>query len=126
MNNLKNKLAIEKKDKASLQEEFEKEKDFQKEYKHNIEIQRKQKTKNEHKIKTLILIIEEDNEELKEKIGLMKFQIQELKQLRKMVKVWETIKRKWTKKLFIYKQQKEALNNQVEALTRGKKRECTN
>jgi hypothetical protein len=43
-----------------------------------------------------------------------------------MVKVWETIKRKWTKKLFIYKQQKEALNNQVEALTRGKKRECTN
>jgi len=28
MNNLKNKLAIEKKDKASLQEEFEKEKDF--------------------------------------------------------------------------------------------------
>lgn len=117
MNNLKNKLAIEKKDKASLQEEFEKEKDFQKEYKHNIEIQRKQKTKNEHKIKTLILIIEEDNEELKEKIGLMKFQIQELKQLRKMVKVWETIKRKWTKKLFIYKQQKEALNNQVEALT---------
>jgi hypothetical protein len=35
---LKNKLAIEEKDEASLQEEFKKERDFQKEYKHNIEI----------------------------------------------------------------------------------------
>ncbi len=51
----------------------------------------------------------------------MKFKIEELKELRKMAKVWETIKRKRMKILFIYKQQKEALGNQVEALTQEKK-----
>jgi hypothetical protein len=38
---LNNKLAIEKKEKVALQEELDKEKDFQKEYKHNIKIWRK-------------------------------------------------------------------------------------
>ncbi len=80
-----------------------------------------QKTKNEHKIKTLILKIKEENEELKEKTRLMKFQIEELKELRNSAKVWETIEIKWTKKLFIYKQQKEVLSNQVDALTQKKK-----
>ncbi len=51
----------------------------------------------------------------------MKFEIEELKELRKTTKVRETIERKWTKTLFIYKQQKEALSSQVEALTKKKK-----
>jgi ribosome maturation factor RimP len=42
-----------------------KEKDFQKEYKHNIEIWRKNKTKNEQKIKTFIRKMKDEN-------GLMK------------------------------------------------------
>ncbi len=51
----------------------------------------------------------------------MKFQIEELKELRKTAKIWETVERKWTKTLFIYKQQKEALSNQVESPTQEKK-----
>ncbi len=39
--NLKNILSIEEKDKVALQEELDKERDFQKEYKHNIKIWRK-------------------------------------------------------------------------------------
>lgn len=65
--------------------------------------------------------IKEKNEELKEKTWLMKFQIEELKELRKTAKTWETVERKWTKTLFIYKQQKEALSNQVESPTQEKK-----
>ncbi len=38
VSNLNNGLAIKEKEKASLQEELEKERDFQKEYKHNIKI----------------------------------------------------------------------------------------
>jgi hypothetical protein len=33
----------------------------------------------------------------------MKFETKELKELRKTIEVWETIERKWTKTLFIYK-----------------------
>jgi hypothetical protein len=36
VNNLKNGLTIEKKEKATLQEELDKERDFKEEYKHNI------------------------------------------------------------------------------------------
>jgi bacterioferritin (cytochrome b1) len=38
MNTLKNRLAIGEKEKAMLQEELDKERDFQKGYKHNVEI----------------------------------------------------------------------------------------
>ncbi len=38
VNNLKNRLAIRKKEKTILQEELDKERDFQKGYKHNVEI----------------------------------------------------------------------------------------
>ncbi len=41
VNNLKNKLTIEEKEKATLQEQLEKERDFHMEYEHNIEIWRK-------------------------------------------------------------------------------------
>jgi hypothetical protein len=47
VNNLKNRLATKEKEKAILQVELDKEKDFQKEYKHNIEILRKNRIKNE-------------------------------------------------------------------------------
>jgi bacterioferritin (cytochrome b1) len=45
VNTLKNRLAIGEKEKAMLQEELGKERDFQKGYKHNVEICRKNKTK---------------------------------------------------------------------------------
>jgi hypothetical protein len=38
VNTLKNKLVIREKEKAVLQEELDKERDFQKGYKHNVEI----------------------------------------------------------------------------------------
>ncbi len=38
VNSLKNRLAIEAKEKAILQVELDKERDFQREYKHNIKI----------------------------------------------------------------------------------------
>lgn len=69
-----------------------------------------------------MLKIKKENENLKEKTGQMKFHIEELKELRKMVKVQKTIERKWVETLFTYKQQ-EALNSQVKALTQEKKRE---
>ncbi len=45
VNSLKNKLATGEKEKAILQEELDKEKDFQKGYRHNVEIWRKNKAK---------------------------------------------------------------------------------
>jgi hypothetical protein len=43
-------------------------------------------TKNEQKIKTFILKMKEENGKFKEKIGLMKSQVEELKELRKTTK----------------------------------------
>ncbi len=37
VNNLKNRLATREKEKVVLQEELDKERDFEKEYKHNVE-----------------------------------------------------------------------------------------
>jgi len=54
VNSLKNRLAIGEKEKAILHEELDKEINFQKRYKHNVEIWRKNKVKAEHKIKMLI------------------------------------------------------------------------
>ncbi len=61
MSSLKNILTTEEKENATLQEELKKQKDFQKEYKHNIKIWRKQRTKNEQKIKPLILKVKKKN-----------------------------------------------------------------
>jgi hypothetical protein len=72
VNNLKNRLATKEKEKAILHVELDKEKDFQKEYKHNIEIWRKDKIKNQQKIKTFIQKLKDENEELKAKTSLMK------------------------------------------------------
>jgi regulator of replication initiation timing len=48
---LKNKLTIEEKEKAILQLELDKERDFKKEYKHNIKILKKNRTENEQRLK---------------------------------------------------------------------------
>jgi chromosome segregation ATPase len=72
VSNLKKKLVTKEKERATLHEELDKERDFQKEYKHNIEIWRKNKTENGQKIKTFIFKVKEENAKLKEKMGLMK------------------------------------------------------
>jgi ribosome maturation factor RimP len=54
VSNLNNRLAIKTKEKGVLQAELDKERDFQREYKHNIEIWTNNKTENEQKIKALI------------------------------------------------------------------------
>jgi chromosome segregation ATPase len=54
VSNLKNKLSTKEKGKAILQVELDKERDFQREYKHNIEIWRENRIDNELKIKTFI------------------------------------------------------------------------
>ncbi len=54
VNNLKNSLVTREKEKAMLQEELDKEKDFKKGYKHNVEIQRKNRAEVEQKNKKLI------------------------------------------------------------------------
>jgi hypothetical protein len=52
----------------------------------------------------------------------MKSQDEEFKELKKVVEDWETIERKSAETLFHYKQQHEALGNQVEALTMEKRK----
>jgi hypothetical protein len=54
VSNLKNKLATKEKGKAILQVELDKERGFQRGYKHNIEIWRENRIDNEQKIKVFI------------------------------------------------------------------------
>jgi hypothetical protein len=72
VSSLKNRLAIEEKEKVVLHVELDKEMDFQKEYKHNIEIWRKNRTKNKQKVKAFIQKLQDENKELKVKTTLMK------------------------------------------------------
>ncbi len=65
VNNLKNIFVISENEKVVLQEELDKEKDFKKGYKHNVEIQRKNKVEVEQKLKVFIKKLQDDNEELK-------------------------------------------------------------
>ncbi len=58
--------------------------------------------------------MKEEKEELKEKIGLMKSQVEKWKELKKIVETQKFIKRKWTETLYHYKQQQEALNSRIE------------
>ncbi len=70
--------------------ELDKKKVFQKEYKHNIEIWKKNTTKNELNIKAFVIIQKlQDEKEFKAKITLMKSQEEELKELKKTVETWE-------------------------------------
>jgi chromosome segregation ATPase len=102
VSSLKNKFGTKKKEKAILQVELGKEKDFHKEYKHNIKIWRKNMMENEHKIKGSIQKMHDENKELEAKTILMKSQAKELQELEKTTDVWETTERKWVEALFHY------------------------
>ncbi len=54
VNSLMNRLVIGEKEKAMLQEELDKERDFQKGYQHNVEIWRKNRAEGKKKIKMFI------------------------------------------------------------------------
>ncbi len=122
MSNLKNILATREKDKAILQEDLDKEKDFQMGYKHNVEIQKKNIVEVKQKIKMLIKKLQDENEELKGSTMQLKSQDEELQDLRREVEIQETIERKWTKALFLHKHQQEALGSQVKTLIEEKKK----
>ncbi len=121
VSNQKKKLAIGEKEKAILQEELNQEKDFQKGYNHNVEIQRNNRAKVEQKIKVLIKKLQDENEELKGSITRLKSRNEELHDLKQKAKIQDIIERKWTKALFLHKQQQKALSSQVKALTKEKK-----
>ncbi len=82
VNTIKNKLVVGKKEKAALQEELDKEKDIQKGYKHNVEIQRKSRVVVEQKIKVFIKKLQDENEELKSSTTWLNSQEEELQYLR--------------------------------------------
>ncbi len=121
VSNQKKKLAIGEKEKAILQEELNQEKDFQKGYNHNVEIQRNNRAKVEQKIKVLIKKLQDENEELKGSITRLKSRNEELHDLKQKAKIQDIVERKWTKALFLHKQQQKALSSQVKALTKEKK-----
>ncbi len=120
-NTLKNRLAIGEKEKAMFQEQLDKERDFLKGYKHNVDIWKKNKEKVEQKIKMFIKNSQDENEELKGSTTQMKSQVEKLQDLKQKAKIWETAKRKWIEILFLHKKQQEALDSQVKALTKEKK-----
>ncbi len=78
VNNLKNRSTTKEKEKAILHEELEKEKIFEKGYKHNVEIWRKNRAQAEQKIKVFIKKLQGENEELKGSITWLKSQDEEL------------------------------------------------
>ncbi len=103
LNNLKNRLATEEKEKAVPQMELDEERDFQ-EYKHNIEIwMMRNKAKNEQKIKMPIQKLQDENKELKVSTTWMKSQHEKLQELKQKDEIQETITRKWAKALLFYK-----------------------
>ncbi len=104
-----------------LQEKFTKEKDFQKGYKHNVQILRKNKVEAKQMIKVFIKKLHDENEELKGNITWLKSQNEKPQDLRQKVESQETIERKWTLVLFLHKKQQEALDSRVKGLTKEKK-----
>ncbi len=93
------------KEKAVLQEELDKEIKFQNGYKHNVEIQKKNRVKVEQNNKVFIKKLQDENEKLKGNITRLKSQDEKLQNLRHKVEIWGTIERKWTKALFLHKKQ---------------------
>ncbi len=106
------------KEKAVLQKELDKERNFQKGYKHNVEIWRKNKGEAKQKSKVFIKKLQDENEEFKGSTTRLKLQDEKLQNLRQKVEIWETTRRKWTKALFLHRKQQEALDSQVKALTK--------
>ncbi len=111
VSSLKNKLAIEEK---ALKVELAKEREFQKEYNHNIKIWKRNKVENEQKVKTFIQKLQDENKQFKVNTTQMKSQVEELQELKQKAEVWDTTERKWSKSLLIYKQQQKVLGSQVE------------
>ncbi len=103
INILKNKLVMGEKEKAMLQEELNKDRKFQKGYKHNVEIWRKNKAMAEKKNKVFIKKLQDENEKLKGNTTQLKSHDEEMQNLRQKAKIQETTKRKWTKALFFHK-----------------------
>jgi hypothetical protein len=101
VNTLKNKLIMGEKEKEVLQEELDKKKEFQNEYKHNVEIWKKNKVEAEKKNKVLI----------RNYMMIIRFSrvghhmMKNLQNLKQKAKIWETIESKWTKALFFHKKQ---------------------
>ncbi len=63
--NLKNRLATWEKEKAILHEELDNERNFQKGYRWNVEIQGKNKAHVEQKIKVFIKKLQDENKDIK-------------------------------------------------------------
>ncbi len=72
-------------------------------------------------IKVFIKKLQDYNEELKGSRTQLKSQDEELQDLKQKVEIWETTKKKWTKALFLRKQQHEALGSQLKTLTKENK-----
>jgi hypothetical protein len=104
LNTLKNRLLIGEKEKAMLHEELDKEKKFQKGYKHNVEIWKKNWVVTEQKNK--VPIKNDEIEEFKHNTTPLNLQDEELKNLRKKVEIWETTEMKWIEALFFIRNNK--------------------
>ncbi len=113
---MKNNLITREQEKAMLQKELDKERNFQNGYKHNVEISRKNMAKAEQKNKVFIKKLQDDNDEFKGSTTPLKFQDEKLYNSRQKVEIWETTWRKWTYALFLHKKQQEALDSQVKTL----------
>jgi len=87
VNTLQNGLIAGEKEKAMLQEELDKEKDFQKRYEHNVEIWRKSKVEVELKNKVLIKKLQDENEELKGSTTQLKSHHENMQNLRQKAKI---------------------------------------
>ncbi len=100
-----------------------KRKKFQKGYKHNVEIWRKNRPQAKQKIKMFIKKLQDDNEELKGSTTWLNLLNEELQYLKQKVEIWETIERKWTKALNLHKKLQEALDSQMKALIKENENE---
>jgi bacterioferritin (cytochrome b1) len=87
VSSLKNRLAIGEREKAILHEDLDKEREFKKGYKHNVEIWKKNRAKDERKIKGLIKKLQHENEELKGSTTRLKSQDEKLHDLRQKSKI---------------------------------------
>ncbi len=92
VNTLKNNLVMGEKEKVI--QELDKERDFQKGCKHNVEIWRKSRAKAKQKNKVVIKKLQDENEQHKGSTTRLKLQDEKLQNLRLKAKIWETIKRK--------------------------------
>ncbi len=77
--------------------------DFQKGYKHNVEIWKKNMAKIELKIEMFTKKLQGQNEEFKGSITRLKLHDEELQDLRQKSKIQETTKGKWIEALFLHK-----------------------